>query len=169
MQKGSSEASLTRKNGRSRENDRLDHWILAKRLSLIRKSDSERGGRGDLIQVIRGNPNKHYTRMQTPTVQDANGRDRHNQKDRSVTLSLLGECRRMPTVVSTSKSGGRCGLDGGSHARANMTEQEIKELTGGSLNPEWTEWFMGWPIGWTVLAPLGMGKLRQWFDSHGIS
>lgn len=147
----------------------LNLSMVVKRLPSIRKSDSERGGRGDLIQAVRGNPNKHWARLQTPTVQDANGRDRHNQRDGSVILSLLGECRRMPTVVSTSKSGGWCGLDGGSHARATMTEQEIKELTGGSLNPEWTEWFMGWPIGWTDLAPLGTGRLRQWFDSHGIS
>ena len=40
---------------------------------------------------------------------------------------------------------------------------------GGSLNPLWVEWLMGWPIGWTDLRPLGMDKFRQWFDSHGRS
>lgn len=29
---------------------------------------------------------------------------------------------------------------------------------GGKLNPEWTEWLMGWPIGWTDLKPLGTDK-----------
>jgi hypothetical protein len=42
---------------------------------------------------------------QTPTAQDANGRDRHNQRDGSVRLSLLGQARaeaakvrRVPTA-----------------------------------------------------------------------
>lgn len=29
---------------------------------------------------------------------------------------------------------------------------------GGKLNPEWAEWLMGWPIGWTDLKPLGTDK-----------
>lgn len=194
MQKGSSEASLTRKNGRSRENDRLDHLVLSKRLPSIRKSDSERGGRGDLIQAVRGNPNKHWTRMQTPTVQDANGRDRHNQKDGSVILSLLGECRRLQTPVADDavdrkegkfNSRGEPKLSAQVKRMATVTKSDgsggpgrsesrtggdnLRTQVGGSLNPEWTEWFMGWPTGWTDLAPLGMDRLQQWFDSHGIS
>ena len=29
---------------------------------------------------------------------------------------------------------------------------------GGQLNPTWTEWLMGWPLGWTELKPLVMDK-----------
>lgn len=36
----------------------------------------------------------------------------------------------------------------------------------GQLNPEWVEWFMGWPIGWTELKPLGMDKFREWQQQH---
>ncbi len=25
---------------------------------------------------------------------------------------------------------------------------------GGQLNPDWVEWLMGWPIGWTSIKPL---------------
>lgn len=32
----------------------------------------------------------------------------------------------------------------------------------GKLNPNWTEWLMGWPIGWTGLEPLEMGRWLQW-------
>ncbi len=137
-------------------------------------------------------------KMQTPTVQDARGRDRHNQKDGSVILSLLGQCRRMqtpvaddaverkagkfnsrgepklsaqvkrmPTVRAQSGSGGGSGLDGGSGARSMMTAEEVKELTGGNLNPAWVEWFMGWPIGWTALQPLEMDRWQAWRRSHG--
>lgn len=36
-----------------------------------------------------------------------------------------------------------------------------------SLNPEWVEWLMGWPIGWTDLRPLGTDKFQQWLRAHG--
>ena len=39
--------------------------------------------------------------------------------------------------------------------------------TGGRLNPEWVEWLMGLPIGWTDLKPLEMVKFQQWLNSHG--
>ena len=38
---------------------------------------------------------------------------------------------------------------------------------GGQLNPEWVEWLMGWPIGWTALKPLGTDKCQQWQQQHG--
>jgi hypothetical protein len=40
---------------------------------------------------------------------------------------------------------------------------------GGSLNPTWVEWLMGWPLGWTDLKPLEMGKFQQWCERHGTS
>ena len=32
---------------------------------------------------------------------------------------------------------------------------------GGSLNPTWVEWLMGWPLGWTDLKPLETGKCHS--------
>jgi len=32
---------------------------------------------------------------------------------------------------------------------------------GGSLNPTWVEWLMGWPLGWTDLKPLGTDRCRD--------
>jgi hypothetical protein len=37
----------------------------------------------------------------------------------------------------------------------------------GQLNPDWVEWLMGWPIGWSDLKPLGMDKFLLWLRSHG--
>jgi hypothetical protein len=43
----------------------------------------------------------------------------------------------------------------------------VKEKKGGgTLNPEWVEWLMGWPIGWTDLKPLEMDRYRQWLQQH---
>ncbi len=32
---------------------------------------------------------------------------------------------------------------------------------GGSLNPTWVEWLMGWPLGWTDLRPSATGRCRN--------
>lgn len=37
----------------------------------------------------------------------------------------------------------------------------------GQLNPDWVEWLMGWPIGWTDLKPLEMDRFQSWLQQHG--
>lgn len=39
-----------------------------------------------------------------------------------------------------------------------------REQTGGLLNPQWVEWLMGYPIGWTELKDWAM----QWFRSKRV-
>lgn len=43
-----------------------------------------------------------------------------------------------------------------------------EEWKRGTLNPDWVEWLMGWPIGWTDLGALEMDRFQQWCDSHGV-
>lgn len=38
----------------------------------------------------------------------------------------------------------------------------------GQLNPQWVEWFMGWPIGWTELKPLEMARFQEWQQQHSL-
>lgn len=38
--------------------------------------------------------------------------------------------------------------------------------TSGALNPDWVEWLMGWPIGWTGLKPLEMDRFQSWRKAH---
>ena len=38
----------------------------------------------------------------------------------------------------------------------------------GQLNPQWVEWLMGWPIGWTELKPLEMDKFQEWQVQHSL-
>jgi hypothetical protein len=42
-----------------------------------------------------------------------------------------------------------------------------KTIDGGSLNPPWVEWLMGWPLGWTDLKPSEMDKSRSVQQPHG--
>ena len=43
----------------------------------------------------------------------------------------------------------------------------LPNMIGGPLNPEWCEWFMGWPIGWTGLQPLATDRFQSWLTAHG--
>jgi len=46
-------------------------------------------------------------------------------------------------------------------------EREASESgTLGRLNPQFVEWLMGWPIGWTELQPLAMDRFQQWLREH---
>jgi hypothetical protein len=40
-------------------------------------------------------------------------------------------------------------------------EKKKNPETGGKLNPMWTEWLMGWPLGWSKLEPLATGKCHS--------
>lgn len=41
------------------------------------------------------------------------------------------------------------------------------EIKGQEYSPELPEWTMGWPIGWTDLKPLEMGRFQVWLRLHG--
>lgn len=56
----------------------------------------------------------------------------------------------------------------GHESRKNRPQQNLNDQVGGKLNPTWVEWLMGWPLGWTDCAPLGMDKFQQWLKQHGI-
>ncbi len=45
-----------------------------------------------------------------------------------------------------------------SQATMERNSRPLSEQVGGSLNPAWVEWLMGWPIGWTDLKPLATDK-----------
>lgn len=40
---------------------------------------------------------------------------------------------------------------------------------GGALNPEWVEWLMGWPLGWTDCEHSATDRFRQWLCAHGAN
>ena len=57
------------------------------------------------------------------------------------------------------------------HNCRSRLEDQVAQIhgPGGHVNPDWTEWLMGWPIGHTASAPLATDKFQQWLRSHGVS
>lgn len=56
---------------------------------------------------------------------------------------------------------------GGTSTRQTFQTTKEKQKAGGQLNPDWVEWLMGWPIGWTACEPLATDKFQRWLNSHG--
>jgi len=65
---------------------------------------------------------------------------------------------------TTPSGGGNCG-GSGAYKNAIKNGTHIPH----SINPNLYEWLMGWPIGWTDLKPLAMGKWPFVPPQHGES
>ena len=71
----------------------------------------------------------------------------------------------------TPRTKGMCGGSGAwDLLNKNTTVEEARQMgagNGGQLNPTWTEWLMGWPLGWTDLKPLETDKCPSALPQHG--
>ena len=112
---------------------------------------------------------------QTPTVQDGNGRDRHNQRDGSVKLSLLGESRLTPSPwpspntmdtidrqhmrpsrAATGRQTGYLSEEIIDYAAPGPTPSgyPVQTAKPGQLNAAFPRWLMGYPVEWDIAAIL---------------
>lgn len=102
--------------------------------------------------------------MRVPTPKAAAAGPDFAKMERSSTgISLptwvaLSASRRVPTpTVQDAKN--NCG--------PSQTDRDALNVTvGGPLNPEWVEWLMGWPIGWSSLEPMPLERFEAWLDAH---
>jgi len=142
-------------------------------------TDAERGGRGDLLAWMRGYENLHHPpRGMWPTPQahdtapgDASRIGRHGTKhgDRNLNdyVAAAGGPSTRQTYPTPRASDGppeNC------HGRTWSTTDKnlhtvVAKPEGGQLNPEWVEWLMGVPMGWTNLRTLATLKWRGWLNA----
>lgn len=129
----------------------------------------DRGGRGDLLQVVRGNtsPSGHFASglLPTPTAKDdGKSPEAHMHMKRTkmpggprnsiTSLAVLarnefrqanGELWPTPSKADGTGGPGRSEKRTGGDNLRTAVQSEIK----GSLNPTWSEWLMGMPLWWT--------------------
>ena len=58
------------------------------------------------------------------------------------------------------------GMSGKGFRERHGEKKNLADFLGGVPNPEFSEWLMGWPIGWTDLKPLEMGRFQSWLQQH---
>ncbi len=199
-------------------------------LPTIRVTDGERGGRGDLIQAVRGNENSHFRLCMTPQAWNSQQGPKSESLARkametgSNAITLVDQVRHpfmWPTATANCLTGaGTQGRKGGLNLQTAVklfptpNSRDWKDCSskqgkrkspnlgtivhfptplvggtgtschnqisgrfrkamephlppgGGQLNPDWVEWLMGWPIGWTACETLGTARFQQWPQWH---
>ena len=104
---------------------------------------------------------------QTGTNPDGSTRNRTDQLARAV---YADGGKTTPQKFPTPNARDWKGKPG---PNANQRESSLPPVVGedvktvGKLNPDWVEWLMGWPIGWTDLKPLATDKFQQWYQQFG--
>jgi hypothetical protein len=74
-------------------------------------------------------------------------------------LSDLVQMFPTPTVQDASNNGGP--------SQYHRNSLPLNAVAGGSLNPTWVEWLMGFPLGWTALDALETQSSRRSSKSSG--
>ena len=144
------ECGLSQKIPTPRSNDAIDVTINPKIL-LASSYDSQRNGLTAFV-----------TKWPTPCRTDYKGAGKTGTfRDRLDYAVERGRTKSnvYPTPCSTGK--------GGSHAAKKMKDI-LGQGNGGRLNPDWVEWLMGWPIGWTALKPMEMVKFQSWLSGRFV-
>lgn len=83
--------------------------------------------------------------------------------------------REMPELATNANASGlklptptaHCRKESGYPGEHRRKSPPLGAVFGGKPNPEYLEWMMGWPIGWTDLKALETDRFQQWLDSHG--
>lgn len=145
-----------------------------------------------------GTGEREFGYLPTLTAGDINGpgtqeyRDRNGIKLRDFLLPARPKRTVLPTISATDTKGrsgaghiGRHGnkrlgaallstptasiaVGGPQRAGSKQGGNDLRQEVGGSLNPEWIEWFMGWPTGSTSLLPLESAGLSTWDEEPAI-
>jgi hypothetical protein len=101
---------------------------------------------------------KHGTHYTTAT----GTKRRMNEDGTTSNLGLAASAQTWPTPTAVAKFRTPNHSDGRKWSNDTQAEREAQGRqvmlchqlqTGGSLNPQWVEWLMGWPLRWTDLKP----------------
>lgn len=121
-------------------------------------SDASKAGRGNFTHQVK---NSAVVQYPTPTTQDAKNCGAPSQHNRN--SKPLNAVMQYPTPTAITDLGGAAMCKwGGSGAREQLRQVVTPAELNGQLNPDWVEWLMGWPIGWTSLEPLAELVWPDW-------
>jgi len=121
-----------------------------------------------LVQTTKGKEYGLEQNWPTPNAWDGRRgpRSMEHLMTKKAQITLVTAVKHNPTRWGTPKA------QDSRHAlrdrnKGNLGEQVSGLHNGGKLNPLWTEWLMGWWIGWTDLKPLVMDKSPSALPLHG--
>jgi len=127
--------------------------VVVRMFPTPRLSDAERGGRGDLLTVVRGKPNAHSGPMfPTPSATEY-GTNQGGGMGRTgpICPSLGTMARKGLWPTPRAIYGEHPGMVDEGHLTGAV---QADGAPSGQLNPTFVEWMMNYPKGWTDLTQL---------------
>lgn len=112
---------------------------------------------------------KSPTHWPTPMASSHTGAGHGPNKKGAPNLQTV--VKQWPTPMARDHKGsptaGRVSERASESSRGVPLPEEIaRRGDHGQLNPQWVEWLMGWPTGWTALKPLEMARFQEWQRQH---
>ena len=98
----------------------------------------------------------------TPTVHGNYNRKGASAKSGDGLATAVAKRERFATPMARDWRSGKV-----SDVTRRKNSRPLSEQIGGLLNPQWVEWLMGWPIGWTDCAASATAKFRGLPPPHG--
>jgi hypothetical protein len=111
-----------------------------------------------LEPITRGTESGYWP---TPIASDSRGSSGQPRPGKQV--QLVDAVKKYPTPTRRDYKSGTGAQDRPGHS------PPLSSVIGGTLNPMWVEWLMGWPLGWTDLKPLVTDKSHCVQQQHGES
>lgn len=100
----------------------------------------------------------------TPTA-SVGGPEPEGKTGRKLSTQVAKYTFATPGTTGMSNGTGNCQKANDLYQQGIISEEERRSMragNGGQLNPDWVEWLMGWPIGWTKLEPMQEKDWRDW-------
>jgi len=124
-------------------------------------SQQERRGSDLNVQVARMLPTPTTQEIEHPDI-DLDETGRRKTKDgrtgsEARSLNLADTARMLPTPT---------GDDANNVTRTSGAFQSLSREVEGSLSPDWVEWLMGIPLGWSSMQPLPREEYLDWFHAQ---
>lgn len=157
--------SRTGPDGRKRE-DQLARQVYAEMWPTPTTSDHKHPGNPRPPDTASAKGLAARARWATPRVEDGQCAGGHRGKSDTLYSQIVkspdGGTPTRQTWTTPTKATAK-------GSTAGHGTRDLRPEVGGQLNPEWVEWLMGWPIGWTALQPLATDKFRSWLLSLSAS
>lgn len=97
-------------------------------------------------------------RWPTPTSSDGTGGPGGKRQGG---MNLRTAIQKWPTPTRRDYKSGKFSPEAKAKRDSHTRGKPLSEVVGGQLNPDWTEWLMGWPIGATELKHSETDKSRS--------
>lgn len=116
-----------------------------------RNADRGEHCHGSLATQVKTWPTPTASEWKDPRPRRADDRTLSDEARKTWPTPTLGGKDRCGHIIAPRKDG---------KSRLDLLPRVIKEV--GQLSASWVEWLMGWPVGWSDLAPMTAAHFENW-------